>query len=66
MDALSILTIVLIITGMVVCAIKLRSLKDKIHDSSATSSIIGWIIGTAVWGVLSIFIVVWWLMPRLM
>lgn len=66
MDALSILAIVLIITGMVVCAIRLRSLKDKIHDSSATRPIIGWIIGTAAWGVLSIFIVVWWLMPRLM
>ena len=66
MDALSILAIVLIVTGMVVCAIRLRSLKDKIHDSSATRSIIGWIIGTAAWGVLSIFIVVWWLMPRLM
>lgn len=66
MDIISILAIVLIITGMVVCAIKLRSLKDKIHDSSATRSIIRWIIGTAAWGVLSIFIVVWWLMPRLM
>lgn len=66
MDALSILAIILIITGMVVCAIKLRSLKDNIHDSSATRLIIGWIIGTAAWGVLSIFIVVWWLMPRLM
>ncbi|AMO85824.1 hypothetical protein B857_00692 [Solibacillus isronensis B3W22] len=66
MDALSILTIVLIVTGMVVCAIKMRSLKDKIHDSSATRVIIGWIIGTAAWGVLSIFLIVWWLIPRLL
>lgn len=66
MDIISILAIVLIITGMVVCAIRLRSLKDNIHDSSATRLIIGWIIGTVAWGVLSIFIVVWWLMPRLM
>ena len=66
MDAISILAIVLITTGIVVCAIKMRSLKDKIHDSSATRLIIGWIIGTAAWGVLSIFIVVWWLMPRLL
>ena len=66
MDALSILAIILIITGMAVCTIKLRSLKNKIHDPSATRLIIGWIIGTGAWGVLSIFIVVWWLMPRLL
>ena len=66
MDTLSILAIVLIIIGMVVCAIKLRSLKNKIHDSSATRLILGWIIGTAAWGVLSIFIIVWWLIPRLL
>lgn len=66
MDVLSGLAIVLIVTGMVVCTIKMRSLKNKIHDSSATRLIIGWIIGTAAWGVLSIFIVVWWLMPRLL
>ncbi|MEK4386258.1 phosphate starvation-inducible protein PhoH [Solibacillus sp. FSL W7-1464] len=66
MDALSILAIVLIVTGMVVCAIKMRSLKDKIHDQTATPKIIRWIWGTTVWGVLSIFIVVWWLMPRLL
>ncbi|MEK5080708.1 phosphate starvation-inducible protein PhoH [Solibacillus sp. FSL W7-1436] len=66
MDALSILVIVLIVTGMVVCAIKMRSLRDKIHDSSATPIIIRWIIGTTAWGVLSIYIVVWWLMPRLL
>ena len=66
MDALSILAIVLIITGMVVCAIRLRSLKDKIHDSSATTIILRWIIATVAWGVLSIYIVAWWLMPRLM
>lgn len=66
MDALSILAIVLIVTGMVVCAIKMRSLKDKIHDSSATPIILRWIITTAAWGVLSIYIVAWWLMPRLL
>ena len=66
MDVLSILAIVLIITGMVVCAIRLRSLKDKIHDSSATPIILRWIIATVAWGVLSIYIVAWWLMPRLL
>lgn len=66
MDVLSGLAIVLIVTGMVVCTIKMRSLKNKIHDSSATRLIIGWIIGTAAWGVFSIYIVVWWLMPRLL
>ncbi|WP_339171383.1 phosphate starvation-inducible protein PhoH [Solibacillus sp. FSL R5-0691] len=66
MDALSILVIVLIITGMVVCAIKMRSLKDKIHDSTATPIILRWIIITVAWGVLSIYVVAWWLMPRLL
>ena len=66
MDAFSGLAIGLIIIGILVCAFKMRSLKDKIHDSSATRVIIGWIIGTAAWGVLSIFLVVWWLIPRLL
>ena len=66
MDVLSGLAIVLIVTGMVVCAIKMRSLKDKVHDSSATPMILRWIIATVAWGVLSIYIVVWWLMPRLL
>lgn len=66
MDALSILAIVLIIIGIVICAIKMISLKDKIHDQTATPMIIRWIWGTTVWGVLSIFIVVWWLIPRLL
>ncbi|WP_339194613.1 phosphate starvation-inducible protein PhoH [Solibacillus sp. FSL R5-0449] len=66
MDALSILVIVLIITGLVVCAIKMRSLKDKIHDSTATPIILRWILITVAWGVLSIYLVAWWLMPRLL
>ena len=66
MDALSILVIVLIITGLVVCAIKMRSLKDKIHDSTATPIILRWITITVAWGVLSIYVVAWWLMPRLL
>ena len=66
MDVLSGLAIVLIITGMVVCAIKMRSWKDKVHNSSATPMILRWIIATVAWGVLSIYIVVWWLMPRLL
>lgn len=66
MDVLSILVTVLIITGIVVCAIKMISLKDKIHDPKTTPMIVRWIWGTTVWGVLSIFIVVWWLMPRLL
>jgi len=66
MDALSILVIVLIITGLVVCAIKMRSLKDKIYDSTATPIILRWIIITVAWGVLSIYLVAWWLMPRLL
>ncbi|MEK5185335.1 phosphate starvation-inducible protein PhoH [Solibacillus sp. FSL W7-1324] len=66
MDAISILVIILIITGLVVCAIKMRSLKDKIHDSTATPIILRWIIITVAWGVLSIYVVAWWLMPRLL
>ena len=66
MDVLSGLAIVLIITGMVVCAIKMRNLKNKIHDSSATQLILRWIIATVAWGVFSIFLVVWWLIPRLL
>lgn len=66
MDVLSGLAIVLIITGMVVCAIKMRNLKNKIHDSSATQLILRWIMATVAWGVFSIFLVVWWLIPRLL
>nr|WP_245350172.1 phosphate starvation-inducible protein PhoH [Cytobacillus eiseniae] len=53
-----------IVIGFVVLAFITRNMENEVHQSSATQSIIWKIVGTAVWGIVSIFLIVYWLFPR--
>ncbi|QED46468.1 phosphate starvation-inducible protein PhoH [Cytobacillus dafuensis] len=64
MDLLSWIAVGFIIIGFVVLVFITRNMESKIHQSSATRSIVWRIVGTTVWGIVSIILIVWWLFPR--
>ncbi|MBP2243176.1 heme/copper-type cytochrome/quinol oxidase subunit 3 [Cytobacillus eiseniae] len=64
MDLLSWMAVGFIVIGFVVLAFITRNMENEVHQSSATQSIIWKIVGTAVWGIVSIFLIVYWLFPR--
>ncbi|WHX90591.1 hypothetical protein QNH50_21695 [Peribacillus simplex] len=58
MDLLLWITFGFIIIGFVVLSYIKRNMDSK--QSSTTQSIVWWIVGTTVWGIASIILIVWW------
>ncbi|CAH0306476.1 hypothetical protein SRABI133_04759 [Peribacillus simplex] len=57
-DLLLWITFGFIIIGFVVLSYIKRNMDSK--QSSTTQSIVWWIVGTTVWGIASIILIVWW------
>jgi len=65
-DLLSWIAVGVIVIGFVVLAFITRNMESEVHQSSATQSIVWRIVGTVVWGMVSIFLIVYWLFPRIL
>ncbi|PGU02857.1 phosphate starvation-inducible protein PhoH [Bacillus cereus] len=64
MDLLSWIAVGFIIIRFIILAFITRNVKSKIPQSSAIQSIVWRIVGTSVFWMVSIFLIVWWLLPR--
>lgn len=67
MEIIHFLVIGFVLIGFIICASFKRSMESKIafikgnmnSSEISTKPIIGWIIGTTTWGIVSIILVVW-------
>ncbi|KQL55162.1 hypothetical protein AN964_17695 [Heyndrickxia shackletonii] len=64
MDLLLWITVGFVAIGFVDLAFITRNMKNKFHQSLATRSIVWRIVGTTIWGIVSIILIVWWFLDH--
>ncbi|MDQ0271744.1 hypothetical protein [Cytobacillus purgationiresistens] len=68
MDLLLLFTVGFIIIGFVILVSMKKNMESKLafiirnmeNKKSSTKSIVWWIVGTTIWGIVSIILIVWW------
>lgn len=66
MDLFSWIAVGTILIGFIVLALITRNMESKVHQSSATQTIVLKIVGTVAWGIVSMFLLVWLILPRIL